>query len=270
MRVIQSVFSLLAVFCLINSQTTKINQEEQTKPYVILKLDDLWCEDELVHQGWSKVVDFLNEQKIKGTIGLIGSSLEKDNPTYFDWIKKRHKEGYEIWHHGFCHCRHKEGEVEIREYRGKGMQEQCESISNTQKLAQEKLGITLRSFGAPYNSTDEFTTTALAKIPDIKVWMYKETEAPTDKFLLNRIKEVNIEYPVHKPDFEKFKAGYEQFKTEPVLIIQGHPRSWAEDLNRFDTFKKIILFLKKEGVTFTTPYEYYLGTVKSLTRVENE
>lgn len=228
------------------------------KPYVILKLDDLWCEQELVHVGWEQVVDFLNKEDVKGTIGIVGNSLEENNQSYFDWIKKREQEGYEIWHHGFCHCRHKENDIEIREYRGKEFEEQLESIQKTQQLAKEKLGITLKTFGAPYNSTDEYTTEALAKIPDIKVWMYKETDAPTDKFLLNRIKEVNIEYPVHQPDFEKFKKGYKQFKNEPILIVQGHPRSWTEDKDRFEVFKKIIQFLKKEGVTFTTPYEYYL------------
>jgi peptidoglycan/xylan/chitin deacetylase (PgdA/CDA1 family) len=234
------------------------NLTEVSKPYVILKLDDLWYEDGLVHPGWIKVIDFLNEQNIKGTIGIVGNSLETDNQVYFDWIKKRHTEGHEIWHHGFCHCRHKEGEIEIREYRGKGLEEQCASIAKTQTLAQEKLGITLQSFGAPYNSTDEFTTTALARISEIKIWMFKETKAPTDKFLLNRIKEVNIEYPVHQPDFEQFKAGYEMNKSEDVLVIQGHPRSWTEEESRFEKFKQIIFFLKKEKVQFITPYEYYL------------
>ena len=58
------------------------------KPFVILKLDDLWCEDGLVYPGWEQVVNFLNEQGIKGTIGIIGSSLEDGNPAYFNWIKK--------------------------------------------------------------------------------------------------------------------------------------------------------------------------------------
>lgn len=248
------------ILCLIIFQAGCLVSKEVTtlKPHVILKLDDLWCEQELVHIGWEKVVDFLNKEGVKGTIGIVGNSLEEDNQPYFDWIKKREKEGYEIWHHGFCHCRHKENDVEIREYQGKNFEEQLESIQKTQQLAEEKLGITLRTFGAPYNSTDEYTTKALEKIPNLKVWMYKETNMPTNKFLLDRIQEVNIEYPVHQPDFEKFKAGYEKFKNEPVLIVQGHPRSWAEDENRFEVFKKIILFLKKEKVLFTTPYDYYL------------
>ncbi len=242
----------------VNCNTLKKNKTKVSKPYVILKLDDLWCENEVVHPGWSQVIAFLNAQNVKGTIGIVGSSMEDGNTDYFDWIKERDEEGYEIWHHGFCHCKKEVNDIEIREYRGEKQEDQKESILKTQQLVKEKTGIILRSFGAPYNSTDECTAKVLNEIPELKVWMYKETNVPTDKFLLNRIKEVNIEYPVHQPDFEKLKAGYEKFKTEPILIIQGHPRSWTEDKNRFEVFKKIILFLKKEGVTFITPYEYYL------------
>ncbi len=254
------VLVFIITFLLLSScNSVREISRENPKPYVILKLDDLWCKDEIVHPGWEEVVEFLNNQKVKGTIGLIGDSLEKDNPTYFEWIKKREQEGYEIWNHGFCHCRIKENGTEIREFRGKKMEEQSESIFRTQKLAKEKLGITLHTFGAPYNSTDEHTALALEENPDLKVWLFKETKTKTNKFLLNRIPDVNIEYPVHQPDFEKFKIGYEQYKSEPILIIQGHPRSWVEDKNRLENFKKIILFLKKEGVIFTTPYEYFLA-----------
>ncbi|MEM6967514.1 MAG: DUF2334 domain-containing protein [Bacteroidota bacterium] len=253
----QITFLLLAFSC----SSTKNSPTKPTKnaaPLIILKLDDLWCKNNEVHKGWKMVVEFLNEEKVTGTIGLIGESLEKENLAYFDWIKTREREGYEIWNHGFCHCRAKENGTEIREFRGKDMEAQAMSITKTQELAKERLGITLRTFGAPYNSTDELTTQVLAQNPDLKIWLYKETNTATDKFLLNRIPEVNIEYPVHQPDFKKFKKGYEQFRHEPILVIQGHPRSWAEDKDRFENFKKIILFLKNEGVTFTTPYEYFL------------
>ena len=250
-------FYLAFLLLLTNCSVARNDQPNQSGPFVVLKLDDLWFEDGLVHPGWVRVIDFLNEENIKGTIGIVGNSLEVDNESYITWIKDRYNEGHEIWHHGFCHCRHKDGEIEIREFRGKGLEEQCESIANTQQLVQDKLGITLHSFGAPYNSTDESTAIALSRIPDIKVWMYKDTELPTEKFLLNRIKEVNIEYPVHNPDFEQFKAGYKENRSEPVLVIQGHPRSWTKDRSRFDNFKKIVYFLKKQKVQFITPYEYY-------------
>lgn len=253
-----ALFIAVPMLLLTNCNTTKNSQPTAVKPMVILKLDDLWFEDGLVHPGWVQVVDFLNSLEIKGTIGIVGNSLEEGDSSYFNWIKERHAEGYEIWHHGFCHCRHKEEDIEIREYRGEDLAAQTESLLKTQQLAEEKLGITLRSFGAPYNSTDEYTASALAEIPDLKVWMYKETDCTTAKFLLPRIAEVNIEYPVHQPDFEQFKNGHEQFKNEPVLVIQGHPRSWVEDESRFETFKRIILFLVEEEVTFVTPYGYYL------------
>ncbi len=242
--------------CDISQKATAI---EAARPQIILKLDDLWNENGLVHPGWVQVVDFLKKENVTGTIGLVCESLEGGSEAYFDWIKARESEGFEIWHHGYCHCKPKVDGEERREFRGTSAEYQLEHLTMAQSLAKEKLGITMRSFGAPYNSTDEFTAQALAQLPDIKVWMYKETDAPTDKFLLDRIAEVNIEYPVHVPDFEQFKAGYEKFKNEKVLVIQGHPRSWVQEAERFETFKKIVLFLKSEGVSFTTPYAFYLS-----------
>lgn len=261
------LYVLILLLTMACNAVEKENQDlEITKPYVILKLDDLKGKQSHVHEGWIEVFDFLNEQNIIGTIGLIGESLEEDKPNYFDWIKKRNNEGHEIWNHGFCHCKQNIGEeTEIREFRGKDYAAQCESIINTQKLAKDKLGITLRSFGAPYNSTDEHTAKALAKIPELDIWMFKETDVSSDKFILNRIKEVNIEYPTHIPDFKKFKLGYDKNKNEQIIIIQGHPRSWMEDKTRFEEFKKIVLFLKEEGVQFITPYEYY-----SLQKIKQE
>lgn len=124
-------------------------------------------------------------------------------------------------------------------------------------MAKDKLDIVFRTFGAPYNSTDSNTARALDQLPDIKVWLYKETTTPTDKYVMDRIKEVNIEYPVHVPDFEKFRSGYEKNKSEDVLVIQGHPRSWVKEPARFDDFVRIVSFLQAEGVQFTTPFAYY-------------
>lgn len=250
--------SYFLVFLLIFfGYSCKVNQKlASTKPKIILKLDDLWFEDGLVHEGWIEVMNFLNAQNVKGTIGLVGDSLEEEAEIYFNWIKKRHQEGHEIWNHGYCHCKPTVNGQACREFRGTDYAYQLGQLEKTQQLAKEKLGLTLVSFGAPYNSTDSLTTNALAKIPDLKIWIYKETSAPTDKEVLKRIKEVNIEYPVHVPDFDKFKSGYEQYKHEPILVIQGHPRSWVKDPTRMEEFKKIITFLKAEEVEFTTPIEY--------------
>ena len=257
MKILKVPLTIFSFILLTSCSLLKENNSPKNIQYVILKLDDLWFENEPVHDGWTQVINFLNKENVIGTIGIVGNSLEIGNDEYFAWIKARHNEGHEIWHHGFCHCKQMEGELEIREYRGKGLTNQCESISKTQRLAKEKLGINLRTFGAPYNSTDNNTAVALSKVPEIKIWLFKETNSTTDKFLLNRIKEVNIEYPVHVPDFEKFRQGFMKYKSEPILILQGHPRSWTEDTSRFEDFKKIILYLKKHKVEFVTPFEYY-------------
>ncbi|TXF91772.1 DUF2334 domain-containing protein [Neolewinella aurantiaca] len=229
----------------------------QDSPQVILKLDDLKNESGLVHPGWQQVMDFLNEEGVTGAIGLIGNSLEKGDQEYINWIKSRHAEGHEIWHHGYCHCRPTVAGKEVREFRGTSYAYQLDNLQKTQQLAREKLGLTLLSFGAPYNNTDSSTIRALAELGDITTWMYKETSAPTEKHVFKRIHAVNIEYPVHIPRVDKLRAGFKENRTEPLLIIQGHPRSWVDSPKRFRRFKRIVRYLKKQGVRFTTPSAYY-------------
>ncbi len=224
--------------CVLN----KNQASKSTTPNVILKLDDLWYEDGLVHPGWIQVFDFLQTEEVIGTIGLVCNSLEDGSPAYFQWIKDREAEGHEIWHHGYCHCKPIVEEVERREFRNTDYDYQYNHLASAQQLAKDKLDIVFQTFGAPYNSTDVNTALALDSLPEIKIWLYKETNAPTSKYVMNRIPEVNIEYPVHVPDFR---------------VILGHPRSWVEDPSRFEEFKRIVLYLKAQQVNFVTPSEYY-------------
>ena len=247
---------LLLLIVLISQINCSIQRIQSDKPMVILKLDDLWYKNGQVHEGWQEVMDFLNKEKVVGTIGIVGESLEKGEEDYYNWIKNQHQQGHEIWNHGYCHCKPTVNGQACREFRGTDYTYQLGQLQKAQQLAKEKLGLTLVSFGAPYNSTDSSTVAALAKIPALKIWLYKETKIPTNKQILKRIKEVNIEYPVHIPDFQQFKAGYEKHKNEPLLVIQGHPRSWTKDRERMDNFKQIITFLKEEKVRFITPIEY--------------
>lgn len=235
----------------------------QTAPYIILKLDDLHFEQEPVHAGWKQVIAFLQQEQVTAAIGIVGKSLEKGDATYFNWIKQRHREGFEIWNHGFCHCKPVVDGVERREFEGMPYQTQLENLQKTQRLMRKYTGITLRSFGAPYNATDSLTARALEQIPELKVWMYNDTPWKNSKMPLDRIPEVNIEYPVHIPNLELFKAGYAAHRSQPVLVIQGHPRSWVEDPSRFEVFKQIVWFLKAENAQFTTPYAYHRMSKKN-------
>ena len=225
-------------------------------PHVVLKLDDFRA-DSGVHQGWAQTFAFLNGRGVTASIGVIGEGLEEPDEAALQWLMQQHALGHELWNHGYCHCRSGQGTAEWREFRSTDAQFQTASIRRTQWLAQDRLGITLRSFGAPYNSTNAATSQALSSAPELTVWMFKDTgdTAPDGVQLLPRIAEVNIEYPVHVPDFDQFVAGYASHQDEPVLVIQGHPQSWVEDPARFTEFQRIIEFLIAEGAEFVTPVE---------------
>ncbi len=255
--------SLISLFvCCFLSSCASLNSRslDHTEPrqFVILKLDD-YRADVPVTKGWSQTFEFLNQNNVIGTLGIIGEGLEKQNVQSIEWLLRQNAIGHEIWNHGYCHCRQEVNGQRISDFRGRNLANQKEDILRVQKLAREKIGLTLTTFGAPYNATDDNTALALSSAKMISVWLFKDTDddvVPTTLTQLKRIKSVNIEYPVHNPDFEAFKKGFEAHRDKSVLVIQGHPNSWVNDPERFNEFKKIILFLKNEGAEFLAPRTY--------------
>lgn len=225
-------------------------------PQVILKLDDAWFEGDSIHLGWVRTFDYLNSKNVVATIGIVGERMEQATPAYYAWMKRQAGQGHEIWNHGYCHCKPIMDGKELREFRGTEYSYQLEHLQKTQRIAAERLNIELETFGAPYNGNDGNTARALTAVPALKTWLYPPKEWPAELFGMPRIEEVNIEYPVHQPDFDAFVAGFKAHLDEPVLVIQGHPRSWLEPGERFVEFQRIIEFLLQEGVRFTTPSDY--------------
>ena len=213
---------------------------------IILKLDDVVGPPS---PAWQRITEFLRTSRIKASYGIIGYSLEEDRPEYFDWIKDLHRSGQiEFWNHGY---RNRQGSDKSGEFEG-SYEEQKNSLERTQKLAREKLGIELKAFGPHWSGTNEGTVRALEEIPEITMWFYGPKES-TSKFVFPRF--LTLENPTHHPDFEKFKSAYEGVGTgEKCLALQGHPNSWNPE--RWDSFVKIIDFLKSKGCVFMTPSEY--------------
>jgi len=224
---------------------------EANIPTIVLKLDDLKLEaDRKIHPGWIEVIEILDQRSIPASIGLICSSLESPTEEYLTWIAKRKADGHEFWNHGFCHCRKTlDDGTQIREFRGKSYEEQLTALVDGQRLAKEKLGFPFTAFGAPYNSTDSATVSAINRIPDLKHWIYKETDYKTPLEALPRTP-VNIEYPVHIPNLDSLQHHFQRHRKEEVLIIQGHPRSWTEQPERMQNFVDIIDYLEDEGCGF--------------------
>ena len=240
-------------------------------PVVILKLDDLWGKagKDFIRSRWLKVANYLTEKKIKSSIGIVGNALEGDKPEFFAWCKKQHESGLiEFWNHGYTH-----GKVE---FNGKKVgvfaanhELQLDYFQKTQKLAKEKLGFPFTSFGSPFNSLNQDTAKVLATDPDIKTWMYGNTSYAKKAGYKGMVLgcKINLENPVHNPNYEKFVARYEKGNLGDMILIQGHPNGW--DDKRWDAFVKIIDFLQNKGCQFMTPTEYYKSKSEPFAKVLN-
>jgi peptidoglycan/xylan/chitin deacetylase (PgdA/CDA1 family) len=227
----------------------------QPPQIIILKLDDVTWQGGRgsvpVSPRWQRVTDFVVQNKLKAAYGIIGWSLEQDNPAYFAWIKRLHDEGtIEFWNHGY---RNRKNEDKTGEFEGP-YDEQKAALDKTQRLAREKLGIELRAFGPHWSGTNGDTAKALEGIPEIKMCFYDPKGA--NQFVFERV--LVLENPTFVPDFDKFKQLYEKnAKDKSCLALQGHPDMWDE--KRWDGFVKIIEFLKARGCVFVTPSEYLAG-----------
>ena len=245
---------------------TAVNAQEAKKekvPVVILKLDDM-CTNGAPSNGsnavsprWQKLIDYIQNKKLKATIGVMGFSLEADNQKYFDYLKDLDKKGFELWNHGY---KVRKGQEDSAEFEKVPMEEQKASLEKTQKLMKDKTGIELKAFGPHWSGTSEETFQALEQISEIKmVFFYAPPSKKTGKFIFER--NVNLESSPGNPDFEKFKAAYEKFAGQKAYIcMQGHPNMWATD-EKWNGFEKIMDYLIGKGCVFMTASEY-LATVK--------
>lgn len=213
---------------------------------IVLKLDDIVTDRA---PRWQRVIDFLKENELRASCGIIGFSLEDENPAYFKWIKDLHATGrIEFWNHGY---RKRLSTDKTGEFEG-AFDEQKKSLQRTQELAREKLGIELKAFGPHWSGTNDDTVRAIEEIPEIAMWFYGPSQN-TSKFIFKRV--LTLENPTHVPDFAKFKARYEEVgRNEKCLALQGHPNSW--DDKRWNNFVRIIEYLKNQGCVFMTPSEY--------------
>jgi peptidoglycan/xylan/chitin deacetylase (PgdA/CDA1 family) len=231
---------------------------DPTPQIIVLKLDDITTAgatgDLPISPRWQRVTDFLEESNLKGSYGIIGFSLEEDNPAYFKWIKDLHEAGFiEFWNHGYRNRKSTDKTGEFEE----PYKVQKEALQRTQKLAREKLGIEFKAFGPHWSGTTNDTAKALEQVPGIVMWFYGNPRI-SKKFVFKRV--LTLENPTHIPDFDKFKQRYEQVgRSEKCLALQGHPRSWDDE--RWENFVRIIEYLKSQGCVFMTPSQY-LATVE--------
>jgi len=224
---------------------------------IILKADDLIYDDKtIISNNWTRFFHFVVLEKIKASAGIICNSLQTDDARYFGLLQYLDKTGYiELWNHGYDHildALHTDGTM-YDEFQNSSLEFQKEQLRKAQTLAEEKLNITLQTFGAPGNAIDSTTIQALEAFDEIKVWFFGLNGS--SKLVLGR--SIDMEYPAGKPDYDSFLKNYDP--SEEYLVFQIHPNQWDE--GQFETFKQIIEFLKNQRSTFILPYEYYLALI---------
>ena len=223
------------------------------KQLIILKADDLiYSSGYIIPLGFQRFIDYVEQKKIMASIGIIGNSLEIDNDDYFTILRDIINDGsIEFWNHGFDHKLNgvnQNGET-YHEFWNTSYEYQKEHLEKTQDLAREKLGISLRAFGAPGNNHDSVTLDVINGNDEIKIWFYGNPES--NKLILER--HYNIEFPTSFPDYEEFVDNYPN--DEEYLALQIHPNVWDDE--RFDQFNLIVDYLIQQRVAFVTPYQFY-------------
>ncbi|MGO8702270.1 MAG: DUF2334 domain-containing protein [Candidatus Brocadiia bacterium] len=224
---------------------------------IIFKFDDVIAgwenKNDVVPPRWQRMTDFIEKNRLKASSGVIGESLEGENPAYFDWLKEHQKKGaMEFWHHGY-HMRN--AEEKTGEFDQGTWQEHKAILERGERLAQEKLGFEFAAFGPHWSSTTAATDRALEAVPQIKVWLYGPKK-PKYFSRLSLPRVMSLENPIFVPDFEKFQGAYNQLAAElPMLVLQGHPDQWKAE-TKWEGFFKIVEFLKSKGCVFMTPSEY--------------
>lgn len=249
MKKVKLVFTLLCV--LMGLQACKTSSQEPK--IVVLKLDDVHYGNngEIVPPRWNRVADYIETKNIKAGFGIIGYSLAEEKPEYLQWIKDHAAKGnIEFWNHGY---RNRLSADDFGEFE-QDYDAQYRALHLTDSLAQANLGLTLSVWGPHWTGVNEDTDRALSRIPNIKM-IFGNPEEPEHFKGYVFPNTLQMEYPVHNPNYEEFVKHYRgEWKDLDFFYLQGHPNSWDEE--RWNNFTKIIEFLESENVRFVTPSEF--------------
>lgn len=255
-------FFLVIIFLVFSILPMSVQADCRVQPnanIVLLKLDDLDGDFNGVagvSSRWEKVTFFLEKNNIPASYGVIGDSLEADNPQYFQWLKQRVKVGnIELWNHGYFGTFLKKTWIGVQgEFDGRAAEQQAESILRTQTLGEKRIGIKFQGFGPHNSGVDKLTYQQLDAFPELRyVWFYEAKDRlDRETYLIKRV--VNLEFPIFRPHFNSFLEAYKRRPKElGYIALQGHPNMW----NYYDykQFVQIVRFLQAEKATFCRPMD---------------
>lgn len=249
--------ALCGLLCL--CQFVSLNAEESTGQRIaIIKADDVRGK----HSKWDRFIRLSKDLGVKVSLGLIGNSLQKQDPEYHQWLKDWIQSGHvEFWHHGWDHQKWEANGKQISEFGGSGYDHQKGHLLKTQKAIKSTTGEPFLTFGSPFNALDDDTAVALNELPELRlVFAYPNNKVLPklkDKIILPMT--LRGEHDgIGKPNFAKFEEDYLKKENGGYLptfaAIQFHPMGFSEE--GFKHYTDILDFLLSKGWTFILPKEY--------------
>lgn len=230
------------------------------QPKVILKLDDLEARPSSF-DACLPTFEFLERAGIKAGWGVMKLEDISDDRIAIlkKYLGKTTPQGeplFEFWHHGLDHSR--DTASGTWEFSGTPYAYQKAHFDSASRILKEILGITVRTFGAPYNHSDATLLQVASEDSNMKVILLGEQIPSSAERFLNLHQRVNMERSTGVVSFDYFAANYSSRRTTytDYIVLQGHPAKWATPLLQ-EEFRRIVTFLISEGCKFVTPYEYY-------------
>ncbi|MCK5829114.1 MAG: DUF2334 domain-containing protein [Methylococcales bacterium] len=236
-----------------------------TQQYCILKADDFIGEE---GSAFFKFFDLIKEKNIKASVGVISSGYPISNPSnhLVTYVQNLHNSGqFEFWNHGNTH---KSYSKNIKEFKGRAYDLQYKDMMHGQDIMKKTYGITMRSFGAPFNAIDSVTSKVIKNIPEINVWIFTQDGITVPKGVVS-FPEANQTLIEHnpkndgkwnpRPNYEAFKKNYDPSKK--YIVSQLHPKRWTNNKD-WAEFEKIIAFLIARKVRFILPTDLLSTQVK--------
>ena len=238
-----------------------LTAEQKAVPhYVIIKLDDFGSGPAgaaLCPKGL-RVTEIMKRRRLPASIGICCKSLEWGNPKYYEWLRENARANgglFDFWQHGWTHemnIKWRDGKTYMAEYGIPDYEYQKRNFNLAQETFEAKIGLVLDGFCAPCGVITEDTRRLLREHPEIKTWLYGDTERPEGKFAFRRT--CNLECRVGVVETGPFVAQYEGQRTRDYIMLQGHPLVWNDD--SFAAFERILDQLVEDGWTFVTHSTY--------------
>ncbi|UKT64951.1 DUF2334 domain-containing protein [Pedobacter mucosus] len=221
----------------------------QTK--VVLKLDDISAQN-----GECKslpVMTYLLKRNVKASYGVIANRLDGSAKSLLnDIISAVDNQGnrmVEIWNHGLNHS--KNGDV--FEFKNSTFNEQLQHLDSAHFLVQKDLGVSMTTFGAPYNATDSVCLRVINEHKNYKKIFFSSVKVEFETNFERLNNNVPMEIETGKPDFDFFIKSYNKYPAylSSNIILQGHPPYWTDE--GFAEFKKILDFLDSKKCIYVLP-----------------